>query len=140
MSVDAAIQAALYGHLKRITLPTALPIAPEGKSYNARGKSYLRPTYLPAEATAAQLSDKGDAEHVGFYQIDVFWKAGEGIAEPLAVADAIRAHFARGLRVFLDNVDLRVTRQPFTLPALQDEAWLQIPVRVPWWACVTADA
>lgn len=140
MSVDAAIQAALYGHLKRITLPTALPLAPEGKSFDAGGKAYLRPTYLPAEANAPHIAFDGDAEHVGLYQVSVFWPAGKGIADPLAVADAIRAHFARGTDFALDGIDLRILREPSTLPAVQEPSWLQIPVRVPWWACVTAGA
>lgn len=138
MSVDAAIQGALYKHLKALSLPTALPIAPEGRNFDGKGKAYLRPTYLPAEATAPHIPFDGEAEHVGLYQIDVFWPINQGLTDPLAVADAIRAHYARGLRIFLDGVDLRILRQPYAMPAMQETALLQVPVRVPWWACVSA--
>lgn len=140
MGVDAQIQAALYGHLKALNLPTALPIAPEGKDFDAKGKAYLRATYMPAETTGPQLSDEGDEARGGLFQIDVFWPAGEGIAKPLAVADAIQKHFHRGVRFFLEGVDLRLIEPAYALPAQQEPTLLQIPVRVRWWAAVEFSA
>lgn len=137
MSTDAAIQAALYGHLLKLNLPTAMKIAPEGRNFDAKGNAYLRPTYLPAEAGAPHIAYDREEEHVGLYQIDVFWPINTGIAAPLAVADAIRTHYDRGLRFFLEGIDLRVNGVAYALPAMQETALLQIPVRVPWWACVT---
>lgn len=137
---DAAIQAALYGHLKALVLPTALPLAPEGRNFDGKGKAYLRPTYMPGEASAPHIPFDGDSERVGLYQIDVFWPVNQGVTDALKVADVIRAHFARGLRLPMNGIELRVLGEPYALPSMQESALLQVPVRIPWWVCAYTDA
>lgn len=138
MAGPAEIQAALYGHLKGLVLPTPLPLAPEGKNFDPKGKAYLRPTFMPAETAGAQLGDDADEAQTGLFQIDVFWPIDKGIAEPFQVAGAIARRFARGTRFFLDGIDLRIIQPASSLPAQQEAAWLMIPVRVPWSAVVIA--
>lgn len=132
MAIEVAIQAALYEHLKGTSLPTALPIAPEGKNFDPKGKAYLRPTFMPAETTSEQLADDGCNLYSGLFQIDVFWPIGKGLPEPLAVAAALAARFRRGQRIDVPDIDLRIQRPPTVLPALQEPNWFQVPVRVTW--------
>ncbi|KNY21591.1 DUF4128 domain-containing protein [Methylobacterium sp. ARG-1] len=132
MAIEVAIQAALYDHLKGTTLPTALPIAPEGKNFDPKGKAYLRPTFMPADTTSDQLADDGCNLYTGLFQIDVFWPVDKGLPEPLAVAAALTARFRRGQRIGASDLDLRIQRPPSVMPALQEASWLQVPVRVTW--------
>lgn len=129
---DAAIQAALYDHLKRLDLPKDLPIAPEGKNFDGKGKAYLRPTYLPAGTVGEYIDDDAPTTHQGVYQVDVFWPINAGVGDPLGVAAAICAHFRRGTRLDSGPVEIRLSQPPSVRPVGQEPNWLMIPVQTFW--------
>lgn len=112
-----------------------LEIAFPNKSFTPPGDgvTYLRISVLPAQPF--QPAAGGDAwnRHAGFAQIDVFWKAGEGIKQPLALAENIAAHFKRGSNLTTaSGYFVQVNRPPYILGETPsgDASRTMIPVRV----------
>ena len=138
MAIEVAIPPALYDHLKGTTQPTALPIAPEGKNVDPKGKAYLRPTFMPADTTGFGTESDGDNVYTGLFQIDVFWPIDKGLPEPLAVAAALAARFSRGTKLAADTFQVRIDLPASVLPSLQEASWFQIPVRARWAAYAAA--
>lgn len=132
MAIEVAIQAALYEHLKGTKLPVALPIAPEGRNFDPKGRAYLRPTFLPGETTSFGTESDSDTIYGGLFQIDVFWPVDRGLSEPLAVAAALAARFCRGTRLAADGLEVRIDHPASVLGAQQEPNWLHIPVRARW--------
>ncbi|MBA9063894.1 MULTISPECIES: phage tail terminator-like protein [Methylobacterium] len=132
MGGEAAIQAALYRHLKATKLPVALPIAPEGRNFDPKGRAYLRSTFLPAETTSFGTESDGDIIYGGLFQIDVFWPVNEGLTRPLTHAAMLAARFCRGTRLTANDLEVRIDQPASVLGAQQEPNWLHIPVRARW--------
>ena len=95
------------------------------------GVAFVRPTLMPIEP--GRLSNGYDLVQ-GLYQIDVFYPASKGTATASAMADLVKAAFARGTVLTGSGVIVHVMKswrevaQPF-------EQFYQMPIMVSWNHC-----
>jgi hypothetical protein len=128
---DAKIAAALQWHLGQMAslLPTAWP----GANFTppADGK-YLQALFLPNRPPTPTIPFDEVQARQGLFQVSVFWPVGEFLAAPLAMADRVRAHFARGTVITRDGIAVRIIEEPWASSPITEAHRLQIPVTVPW--------
>lgn len=98
----ATVQGLLDGHLRDFAAAQtpATNVAWEGIKFSPPAKAhYLRPHFLPASLRMAALGVEAQDIQRGIYQVDIMDVPGSGRGNRVAVADALRAHFARGLKI-----------------------------------------
>lgn len=66
----------------------------------------------------------------GLLQITVVWPEGQGVIKPAQIADAVRAHFPKGLRMG----PAKVSGEPWAASPILDAASTRLPVTIPWTA------
>lgn len=128
--VEGIIFEALAIKLAALTLSPAVPIAWPNIDESGIPGDYLRPTHIPSPTSQITLGDDGQNRHVGTFQVDVFWRVGQGLSAPLARAGAIAAHFRRGTVLVNGSIAVRVIRPPSVGPALQEPTHLMVPVSI----------
>jgi hypothetical protein len=134
---NVRIAEALFERLKSLVLDEPVPIAWPFKDFTPPSDGpWLRPTFLPAQPASTAVGEGADNRFVGFVQIDVFYPAGAGLKRPLVIADAVAAHFKRGLVLDAAGFLVSVDRPPFVMSTSRDGAQTMTPVRVYY----TADA
>jgi hypothetical protein len=105
-------------------LPAEENIAWQNRGYKPTpGTPWLRETLLPG---AERLVANSLMQGVGIMQYDVLWPANQGTEEAEDLADDIKATFAPFTRVTSGAQSFRAE----VLPAIQDEKWYQVPVRI----------
>lgn len=82
---------------------------------------YNRPLW---EGLAAGKIDQG------LLQITVVWPRHQGVIKPLAVADAVMAHFPKGLELG----GVRITAEPYAASPLIEDSQVRVPVTIGWQA------
>lgn len=70
----------------------------------------------------------------GLMQITVVWPEGVGIIKASAAADAVMAHFPKGLRLYNGTARVKVSGEPWVSAPLMDAGWTDTPVTIPWTA------
>lgn len=143
MGIETDIEAALHARLVALVLNPVLKIAFPSQTFTPTTLPYLRPTNLPARTEPMSLSPLGPNDHVGIYQISVFWPAGrvaasaqDGVNPILDVVSAITTHFRRGTKMTRGSVSVWVDGAPWPSAAIQEPSWYQVPVSVPYRAFV----
>lgn len=68
----------------------------------------------------------------GLLQVTVVWPKGEGIINPKAAADAVMAHFPKGLRLYSGAARVTVSEEPWAASPLLEDAQTRIPVTIAW--------
>lgn len=76
-----------------------LAVAWPNRKFTPPDAAYLRPHFLPAGTAADGLGSDAQDLQRGIYQIDVLGLPGKGPGAVLALLDALRAHFKRGLTI-----------------------------------------
>lgn len=97
------------------------------------GTAYLRAHTLPAGTEGAGIGTSAPEEHKGIFQVSVFAPIGVGMGAALTIADAVATQFPRGLRLTSGTVGL-ICGSPSIGPALTEDAWLHLPVSIPYTA------
>lgn len=129
LSVVAAL---LNDHLSDFALAQtpALAVAWENRTFlPPASAAYLRPHLLPASVRAAALGAAAPDLQGGIFQVDVMGKQGVGWGAVMAVVDALRGHFSRGLRLTGTGVDLLVERAQVGPPMIEDTRY-KVPVSI----------
>lgn len=91
---------------------------------------WLEPKLFPNENTDPAWNDDSCAIARGFFQIKVYWRVREnpGMVAPMALADALIAHFPKGTTLG----PVRVRKKPHQSPAIPEDDRSFIPVTVPY--------
>jgi len=112
------------------TLTDAPPIAWPGINFEPPSSGlWLEPVFFPNEPADLAWEDESCHEAIGFFQVGVYYRPGGGQVEPSQMADAIIAHFPKGLEIG----PVRVRKRAWQSPAVTDDgSRLYIPVTIPW--------
>ncbi len=70
----------------------------------------------------------------GLLQITVVWPKDEGVIKPKAIADAVAAHFPKGLRLTSGAARVKVSAGPWAASPLLGGGETRIPITIPWTA------
>jgi hypothetical protein len=130
----ATVQKALVGHLK--TLPNLPPLQEENMRNTSRsGEKFTRVTLLPAATRQLSVGVNGRDQLSGLLQVDIFTPMDTGIDYANELADAIIAHFPRGLS-FTDTITTTHIQRAWRQVGGRVETFYQIPVVVQWSAII----
>lgn len=91
------------------------------------GKTYLRPTLLPAKSTLSTLD--GMQRNSGLYQIDIFTPAGIGSGAALSLADTIKDHFNESTELTANDTIVYIQAISISAPS-REEAWYRVYVQI----------
>lgn len=127
MSANTAIQSALNARMA--SMPNRPPTAWSNKNFDAPTELYIRANQLPRETDTPFLGDDSAQDYGGIYQVTVMAPSGNYETEALAMADAICAHFPRGLELDAGGQVLRI-RKTVVAPGFQDGTRWVVPVSV----------
>lgn len=126
------IQSALDKRLDEGAL--MLPIAWENTTFEPSvTQAYLRPTFLPAQPSAASIGLNGRNRQAGIYQVDVFVPVGGGSAESRRISGRIIDLFKRGTVLGLGDCHVQV-ESAGRRPARTEPDWYHVPVIINWFA------
>lgn len=125
------IRLALETRLKALaTFPTAY----ENVDFTpTTGTAYQRVNLLPAQPDNPTLGGTHYLE-LGVFQITLCYPQNKGIKDAMTKAEAIRAHFSRGLSLTQGSTTLTITRTPSINPAFIDDGWYCVPVSIQYHA------
>lgn len=133
-AVEVAIEAALLAHAKAFAVVNSLTISEPNLAFTppAPGPAvkYLRATFIPADTQTLGIASDATNRHYGILQIDVFWGIGGGEMGAARIAALIIEHFARGTPLTRDGFAVQILEQPYRRPAINDGAWMIVPVRI----------
>lgn len=68
----------------------------------------------------------------GLLQITVVWPEGHGVIKPAQIADAVMAHFPKGLRLYSGSTRVKVSGEPWAASPILDAASTRLPITIPW--------
>lgn len=129
-----AIASAIFEHASDMLVGSpSLPIFYAGVAVKPPAKpKYLYVSYFINPTTAPMIGSDDAVLHEGLLQVSVYWPNGTGIIEPLNLAGEVVAHFPRDLSLFGEGFRVRFNRASYASTPLQDGAYQQVPVTVPW--------
>lgn len=147
---EVAIEGALLAEAQAFANAQSLTIAMPNRAFTAPADKttsggstvygkWLRATVLPAETETLGIGAEDANKHYGFLQVDTFHAQGAGALAPARIAAAAISYFARGSKFTRDGITVEIIRQPYAAPAVKDDPWLMIPVRIPY-CCFTDPA
>lgn len=133
---EVAIESALLDHVVAFASSPAIPISLPNVDFTqpVPGPTtyWLRATYLPADTAPLGVDFGAYNEHMGIFQVDVFYGRKAGELKAARLAASIMDHFARGTRLAKDGVTVEINRRPSRARALYEDEWMQVPVTIPW--------
>jgi hypothetical protein len=126
---ETALRTSIRTRLLTVTnenMPGESDIAWENREYSPKiGVPWIRETMLPG---TERQSASDTIESVGIMQYDFFWPANRGTTEIENLVVDIKTAF-KPLTVLDSHSSIYRTER---LPAIVDENWYQIPVRLTW--------
>lgn len=91
--------------------------------------NYLRVNYLNSRSETHTL---GSDRLPSTLQITVVIKDGIGAIKGAEMVDSIRSAFPKGLVITENNTTIRIDREPYESPAINQGGWFYIPVSIPY--------
>ena len=127
MSTTSIMRAAFDKLNEFVHEPQPEIIWPGHKDVPPDNGMWLEPGFFPNEPEDITW-DTGCVDTRGFFQVLVYYRPGQGQIEPSELADALIAHFPKGLRLG----SVRVRKLPWQSPSITDRdgSKLFIPVTV----------
>lgn len=114
----------------------AWPIAWQAVKFTAEyPNKHLRSNLLPGQPSSPTVFSTGPSQGSGVYQVLVYSAPEGGPKIGDDQAQAIVAHFPRGLQLGSGGLQLWVTDEAGPNPELYDGPWRVVPVSVPY-ACL----
>lgn len=131
--VEANILAALCDRL--VALNLTQPIAWPNVSYPSGSatiaQNYVRVSHLINDVANVTIGD-GQQQHRGIFQLTIFWKAGDGLIDPLELAETIVNQFAKGTILFKGGKRVLIYAKPSVAAPMQDGDRVMIPISIPY--------
>lgn len=129
---ESQISEALLQHLAALTLSPALKIAypnvPFPKEGETKPDTYLEAHQLRAPTQALGISAWD--ERAGIWQVDVVYKAQDGLIKPTQIADKVADHFKRGTRLTNGSVRVDFNEPPQIAAPIADGTYTRTPVSI----------
>lgn len=132
--IEAVIIDALFTEADGITLANGFVKAWEGVPYDPTGNEtgFVRFSVLKNNPINLRIALSTSPIRRGILQASVYVPDGAGIVQATEQAGIIRDAFERGTKITSGDVTIRIDDEPTVDPAIQEEAWLQIPVSIPF--------
>jgi len=132
--IEAIIPDALFDAASAVSLPSGWGKAYEGVDYNTTDypTGYVRFSVLKNTPRQMRIRFGNEPIRVGILQASVFAPEGKGIIAASEVAGTIATAFARGSKITSGDVVIRIDDEPVVGSAIQEPAWVQIPVSIPY--------
>lgn len=93
--------------------------------------TYLVAQLIPNETVSDFIANDSSNRHQGFLQVDVVApKNMTGIVPPMEVAGAVVSHFKRGTEMASGGVTIRIDRQPYVSPPIEEADRIRVPVSI----------
>lgn len=127
---DALMQRVTSLEVGSPALPIALPEVSFKPQTDAPQGKYLDVSDFPNRPLWEGLSD-GRIDQ-GLLQITVVWPKGRGLVQPKAAADAVIAHFPKGLVLAHGSARVKISAQPWQAQPIIGTSELRIPVTISW--------
>lgn len=132
---NKAVRDALENRLKAL-VGTSVPIAWENKRFAPTvGTAYLSARLLPAQTANPSYGGVHKRES-GVYRVNVCFPAGTGSGAAMGWAETLRDGFKRGTSLASGGVTVRILRDPYIAPAVEQPDWYTVPVQVQYQADV----
>ena len=132
MSAYGDVQAALDGHLMSWIDSGSLECAWLGIAYEpTKGQPWARPVLMPSEPRTAGIGPSGLIEHLGIYQVSLFYPSGQGTGAIRDAADSLLSHFKQGTVLTYDLQEVGITRAYMTTMR-EEPDWIHSPVILAW--------
>lgn len=131
----------LCARLKALTFSPALPVAwPDTYFTPPTDGKFLEVIYLTNPTQTISMDNEGVQHETGIFQVNIFWPAGKGKVEALAIAEQIKTQFKKGTTLAsgarMDrppwvggSISAFLTRREY-LPL--DGKYSITPVSIPW--------
>lgn len=133
VGIESKITEALLQRLAALTLSPVLPVAYPNIAFPAAGQTkpdvYLE-ARSPLRAETQQLGISAWDTHVGIFQIDVVYKAQDGLIKPTEIADKIADWFKRGTRLTNGDVRVDIDATPSVAAPVADSPYIRTPVSI----------
>jgi hypothetical protein len=97
------------------------------------GTPFQRVRLLPSMPENPTLGD-GYYREVGYFEIILFYPLNKGRGSAQTKAEAIKAHFYRGLAMTESGLTVKVMRTPMVGVAMQDDKHYIVPVSINYYA------
>ena len=131
--IEAKIVNALLLHMEALPLPLGVNVSYPGRNFTPNTeKPYLRVQVFKGDPDQPRIRFGNEPIRRGFLQISVDWPEGQGIIEAIELAGCVRDHFARGTKIEQDGVSVQIIEEPRVAGEIQEPAWVQVPVTIPW--------
>lgn len=90
---------------------------------------WLQPGFFPNETDDIAWDDNSCVDTLGFIQILIYFRPGQGLIEPSELADTLIAYFPKGS----DLGPVRIRKRAWQSPSVtEDASKLFIPVTIPY--------
>lgn len=122
---------ALLTRAGSLVLSPTLPVAYPGLVFTppADGKYLRAEIFYNAPRWQGTTSGRMDQ---GLLQITVVWPKGLATIQAIKVADAVKAHFAKGTELFSNGRKVTVSEEPWTATPIIEDSRTLVPVTIPW--------
>lgn len=142
MSVDQAIERALFTRLENATMSPALPISYPGVGFEppTDGSPWLRATLMKGDPLSLSVNFSGSSKYVGLLQVDLFAPPQTSLLTMTATIGPVVTAFKRGTQMEQDGFVIKINDAPSVGDLVNEKPsgsvtltrWLMLPVRVRW--------
>jgi|SRR5215813_7394246 len=133
---DVAIERALNNQAQAAAAALSLPIAMPYVAFTPPTPSptaaWLRSTYIPADTLGLGVDPQSSNQHYGLFWIDVFYALNTGEYGARRIAAQLCSFFKRGSEFVADGFRVQIWKPPFARPTMREDAWLHVPVLIPF--------
>lgn len=130
VGVESQITEALMTRLAALTLSPVLPVAYPNVAFNPPASGPYLVANAPLRATTQGIGISAWDEHAGIFQVDVVYRAQDGVIKPTQIADAVAAHFPRNLHLENGSVRVDIDEPPSIAAPVTDAPNLKTPVSI----------
>lgn len=133
----AKIRAALETRLS-LMLPKLATAYENAQFVPAQGTPYQRANLLSAEPENPEAGSGTFRRELGVFQVTLFYPLSKGPGAAEARADAIKAHFPRGLSLQNAGITVTIDRTAHVMPGFVDEDRWAVPVRISYFSNISS--
>lgn len=102
------------------------------------GTPYARADLLPAESQSPVILSAGELVYEsGIFQVTLHFPEGEGTKKALVMAEAVREHFPKGLRLQSEGLTVIVKKRASVAGGFNENGWYVVPISVPYFSQVS---
>ncbi|WP_297803405.1 phage tail terminator-like protein [uncultured Brevundimonas sp.] len=122
---------ALLSRVGSLVLSPVLPVAYPGLSFAppSDGKYLRAEVFHNAAKWEGATAGRMDQ---GLLQVTVVWPKGKPTIQPITVADAVMAHFAKGTEMVSQGRKVTVTAEPVMATPIYEDSSTLVPVTISW--------